>query len=474
MNNPSALAPTQGPSQALSPSIVLAHKPPRDLTQDAFKKAPIPHLSHSCEGPQLVVRIPFLEPRVEDKRDTLYARFIELYWDKVSSNVFVKNNRFDEDLEDMRLQFEREMDVLDSEGDKNRFRLRLVQDCSPLFVKSLSQQNLKNKAVIALLGHNPDDAPSYVHFAQNLSEEEAKNLSSALEVFVQRKLSPHLQLCADVLNRFSSKTIVHNVVVNCFRGALFVDRYAPLLNRLEDQSLKNEICFELLGDARFNFTAYQFLLKTIEAQSDEDLARKDSLVECILLRHWLQPSAMQTFLPFIENPCLRACLIARCVWKHSLSQVLLDMIQQNISDEDLRYWVYTVLSPISTRGPESLEGLADLIRIKLSDTESKIDDYDKALSFIKNLLHCFHWLELGLLRDVFITFLETLSWDIQDDICYAIMGQISIDVGIRELVAASIKDPQAREESLNDIGQGVDRGRFSHTKGVFPNQEGSL
>lgn len=475
MNNPSALAPTQGPSQPLSPSIVLARKPPRDnLTQDAFKQTCIPHLSHPLEGPQLVVRIPFLEPRVEDRRDTLYARFIELYWDKVSSNVFVKNDRFDEDLECLRLTLEREMEDLDSEADKNSLRFRLVEDCGPLFLKSLSNQSLKNKAVTALLGHNPDDASSYIHFAQDLSEEDSKNLASALEVFIQRKLSPHFQLCADVLNRLSSKTIVQNLVVKCFLNALYIERYEPLLKALEDQSLKNEICFELLGNLRFNSKAHEFFLKTIEVRSDEDLARQDSLVELILLQHWLQPSTMQTFVSFIENPCLKACLIARCVWKNSLSEVLLDMIEQHISDEDLRYWVYTVLSLSAIQGPESLEGLADLIRIRLSDTESKIDDYGKALSFIKTVFHHFNRLSLDLLKKVFIAFLETLSWDIQDDICYALMGHLSIEVGIRELVAGCIKDPQKQAEALRDMHQRVDKRRFSHTRGLFPHQEESL
>ncbi len=470
MNSTTELSTPKKQPQLLSPSIVVSPKVPQDtLTQNPLKQTRIPHLSHPLERPKnLAVRIPFLAPRVEAKKDTLYARFIELYWDKVSSNVFVKNNRFNEDLEDMRLQFEREMEILESEEDKNSLRFSLAQDCGPVFIKSLSDQSLKNKAVIALLrASNVDDVPVYIHFAQNLSEEEAKNLLSALEVFIQRKISPHSQLCVDVLNRLSSKTIVQNLVLKCFRDALYIDRYEPLLKTLKDQSLKNEICFELLGDVKFNAIAHEFFLKTIEVRSDEDLDRKDRMVGDILLRHHLHPSVMNQFIPFIENPCLRACFLARGVWKHSLSQQLLDLIYQNIGDEDLRYWVYRVLSFIAIQGPESLEGLADLIRIRLSDTESKINDYEKALSFIKSLFHCFNWLSLSPLKDVFINFLETLSLDIQEDICYAIMDDLRIDVGIRELVAASIKDPQKQAEALKAIKEGLDTRRLRYTRAIF-------
>lgn len=403
------------------------------------------------------------------QKETLRARFIEIYWDRVNCNTVLNSENPQARLEALRLQFEKELQRLEDEADKNELRFQLAQDCGPIFIASLSDQRLINQAVIALInGSNVDDIPLYIAYAKDLTEEEAQALSKALQVFMKGEVIAHPQLCIDVLNNLGSKAIVKNLIVTCFQNTLFIGPYQTLLKGLNDRSLRNEICFKLLREVRLNAFSCKFFLGLIEVHTEEEVLSKDIGLKTILFERQQGLGDIEYFLDFITDAQLKACLLAKYIWKYGWGGAFDELVLKHIVDEELLYWVYLVLRKVVTKSPESLEGLKDLLPLRLRerDADLHIADYEKAFSFIKNVFDVFEDLRIQQIQKAFLAFLKTLSSEVQVDLQYACVYEKTISKALRELVAETIADPQARADALQHVREDIDKKRMQSTKAI--------
>lgn len=419
----------------------------------------------------------FIPPEGQSQAEELLSRFIELYWDRMSTSVFGQQNNLEQDLETLRLQCEKEMSCISAldEKTKNNLRLKLVQDCGPLFLKSLADPALKNKAALGLLAQpfmEEKDRRKCLVALKRLEEKEAQALLAILQDWIPSCIDSNLEFCKYILNTLEDKQIVKSLILGCFKKSLYIGRYEPLLAILENRDLKNDICLELLMLPHLNLNAQKTFLGYIQAKTQEDIGRKDKCLEGLLLRQLhLSKNTASTFFIQIQDESLKACLILYFLSKRFVKDTRYLLLAQYIQAPCLRYWICLVLDTASLEGAKALAGLQDALGVNLRKPFPKIDDYSQAQAFITQFLRYSLGaiqFEQGKLEAAFIAFLNSLEGSIREEVLYRLCLDASLTKPLREFAARHIEDPILKERYLHEIQNNIDTKRFSAMKVAGP------
>ncbi len=415
----------------------------------------------------------FIPPKGQTEEDRLLSRFIELYWDRISSSVFGGQETLEQDLENLRLQCEKEMQALD-EKIKNNLRLKLVKDCGPLFLKSLNDIALKNQAALAVLTQTAlEEKDKYrcLEALKTLDAAETRALLAILENWIPLYIESNLAFCKYILNTLEDKTLIKSLMLRCFQKTLYIGKYESLLQVIADPLLKNDICFELLALPQLNSKARQTFLGYIQPQDPEDRDRMDSCVEAFILQHLhLFEPVLEDFLPFIGDESLKACLILRFLSKRPLRKNSSKLIKNEIKVPCLRYWLCLVLDAAALQEAKALSSLQEELGVNLCEFFPKIDDYRQANTFIRRFLRYALdiQIEQSKIEAAVTGFLHSLEACIREEILYGICLDIKVDQPLRAFAARQIEDPLLRERYLSDIQDNLDRKRLSTLKLACP------
>lgn len=422
----------------------------------------------------------FVSPKCEDETESVFARYVEVYWDKISSRVFGQAKTFEEDLEQIRLNSEKDIQAWPEEA-KNNLRLGLVEACGPLFLKSLDNQSLKNTAALRYLNQSSiqeEHKRSCIEALKSLSSEEAQGLLTTLQHLLPQNIEHNLNFCTYILNTLDNKAVVQAVVMDCFERNLYIGKYEVLLQVIEDPSLKNDICFDLLAKPQFSHQARKVFLSYIHVQTLEDIERKHKLLEGLLLRQ-MHPffRILQDFLPFIEDENLKACLLLYYLSKRPLDEKASELIQDQVKDSIVRYWMHRLLQITDLQEPEALQLLANDLALEMNSDQSiqasfpKVRDFDQALSFICRFLR-YQEKNLGQskVEKALKVFLESLDISIQEDVLYRLVYEDALSKETRTCAARQVPDGQLREHYLEDIEQNIDRKRLNRMKLASPTE----
>lgn len=416
----------------------------------------------------------FVSPKCQDETESVFARYVEVYWDKISSRVFGQAKTCQEDLEQIRLDSEKDIQAWPEEA-KNNLRLRLVEACGPLFLKSLDKQILKNKAALQYLNQSSiqeEHKRTCIEALKSLSSEEAQGLLATLQDLLPQNIEHNLDFCKYILNTLDNKAVVQAVVMDCFERNLYTGKYEVLLQIIEDLTLKNEICFGLLAKPQFSHEARNVFLSYIHVQTSEDLERQHTLLEGLLLRQ-MHPffRILQDFLPFIEDENLKACLLLYYLSKRPLDENTSELIQKQVKDPILRYWMHRLLQITDLQKPEALQLLEFHLDQSIQASFPKVRDFDQAFSFICRFLR-YQEKNLGQskVEKALKAFLESLDTSIQEDVLYRLVYEDALSKETRTCVARQTADIELREGYLGDIEQEIDRKRLRFAKPASPTE----
>ncbi len=449
--------------------------------QSSFSQAPSPDRPVPSGVPSLEAREEahryvgykriFVPPEGQKEEAQLFSRFIELYWDRISSGIFGQKKTLEKDLETLRLQCENEMSSLD-EGTKNDLRLKLVQDCGPLFLKSFQDPIVKNELALKVLSQSSiseKDKRKCIEALKHLDTKQAQELLGILENWIPLYLDSNLGFCKYILNTIEDKLVVKSLVLRCFEKALYIGRYEPLIEMIEDPVLKNDICFELIALPQLNHNARKAFLAYIQPQTQEDTDRRDRYIEdWILCQMHPCERILQDLLPFIQDESLKACLILLFLSKRPLTKTIGELIKNEIRIPCILYWLCLVIPFVKQEETEPLYCLKEAVEVSLQGPFPNIADYSQAKAFITRFLRYPTKLEQETLELAFRSFLDSLEKNIREEILYPICLDPVLHPLLREFAARQIEDPILSERYLKDIQENVDRKRLSVMKLACP------